>query len=193
MFVKDGQKFFSADLRKYYNHKLFYADETSDAEAGLNGLYLPVYSNKICRENKTERGVPYVLTLSGLDNFYCDRQKIEINQTASKIHFIGFSYFGEAVSKISIFLADEENRSYDLRMRDCTCEIGKDWWFDFYEPLPESIVQAARYRTAGKAEHTFCFFDRVCDVGKNKFIEKICFDDNTFLHIVAITLETISK
>lgn len=184
-------QYFSLDIRKCFNHKLFYknSDAIKDkSDAGLSGLYIDIKENKIETYLHSSRGVPFELSLGEKDNFYCDGQVLQVDAETDELHFLGFSYFGDTNIKVVLQMENGDQQTVNVHTRECSVDCNNNGWYRVFTPDPDKIESVACYVTTGRAKQRLYIFDRTCILPCPYKIATIIFPKNIFFHILAVTL-----
>ena len=187
------KKFCPLDLRSVLNEKLFYkkGEVEGGKNVGLGGLHFLLEENDVKPEIKSESGVPFRLWLGNYDSFYLDGQELDVGAEADSIHFLGFTYFGDAQTEVVLQCENEETLDLKVKQRECSADCYSDDCYLLYEQHPEELERVVTYQVAGREPWDFYFFDRVCTLGKRRKIQKMIFPKYLFFHLIAITLECV--
>lgn len=180
------------DIRGGFNHKLFYEEYAEDPiqnSSGLDGLYICAKENNLNRKLVSAKGVPFELCFGEKDNLYGNGQAVQVNEKTDELHFLGFSYFGNMNLKTVLRMKDGQEKTLDVQMQECSLDCRYDGWFTIFMPEYEKIERVARYVTTGRAIQPFYLFDRTCNLPQPCEIKEICFSENIFVHILAITIK----
>ena len=162
------------DLTKHYNHKFIYREDVESETRGLDGTYILAKDVKEKLEVTTR-----------LDNISCDSQVIELNYAASKLHILGFAYWGSTNEFIDIIYEDEVKRV-------------KVPFIDWVQPSKDNyetrswfkdIKTVMKVNSCGVLHHTVYFHESTIELDSTKLIKQIVLPDNFLIHIFKITIE----
>lgn len=183
------EKFNPIDIRKYLNHKLIYSKLPQGEfgeEIGLDNTYI-LSSNIKFSSKEILDNVCFCFSFGRFDNIVCNGQTITLNEIATKIHFIGFAYWGDT------------NEFFKVVYEDLSVEMIKVPFID-WSHLPnndkesinwygENISRVKSVITSGEDVTLINIHHMYCEINKNKKIKEIIFPENMFTHIFAMTLE----
>ena len=183
------KRFFLIDLKEYYNHKMVYEQlpkENVEQEFGLDNTCI-LKSDVKLEEHDTLDDIEFGFSFGQFDNVVCDRQKIEINATATKLHLIGFSYWGDTTEHFKVIYEDLSEEIIWVPFID--------WSHKSYNALrniawnEKNLSTARTVITSGVLTNLAYFHHVICEIKKGKIIKQIVLPNNIFTHIFAITLE----
>ncbi len=183
------KRFFIVNLKDYYNHKMVYGQlpkENAEQEFGLDNTCI-LKSDVKLEEHDTLDDIEFRFSFGHFDNVVCDRQKIEVNDIATKLHLIGFSYWGDTTEYFKIVYKDLSEEIIWVPF--------VDWSHKSYNTLRnfgwnEKNISIARTVITSGAVINLAYFHHVtCEIAKRKIIKEIVLPNNIFTHIFAMTLE----
>ena len=100
------KRFERVDLSPWLNHKLVYASlPPTEEEYGLENICI-LQANFSLRGEETIDGVEFRFADSNFDNVLCDRQRVKADAEAKKLHFIGFSHWGDTCENFTVVCGD---------------------------------------------------------------------------------------
>lgn len=179
---------YKLDLSDVLNHKIVYdANVDSDEGLGLDGEFLD-------RNVFVQLWESSVKNMFGLfdrtyDNIECNGQSIEIGAMASKLHFLGFFYWGDSVEHVAVEFEDGITEIVNVMFGDWTRVLNGETNL-LTEYSSETSRTAFSLTSKGKAIHIVCLHHAECGLKhRGKRISRIILPENMFMHIFAITLE----
>ncbi len=182
-------EFQKIDLRKIYNHKVFYEKVPTAGEYGLDNTCFLLCENSFLKQSIQVNDVPFYLNLHDFDNVQCEKQAVDMATNFRKVHYLGFFYWGENFESIKLLSKDGKILEHKICYPDWTkivqgapTEIQKEYGYSNLKP-------GFTLTSAGKEKRPLKFFHYTVDLGKEYEIEKAILPDNFFLHIFAITAE----
>ena len=181
--------FIQVNLKEYYNHKMVYRQlpkEKAGAEFGLDNICI-LKSDVKLKERDVLEDVEFNFSFGQFDNVVCDRQKIEINAIATKLHLIGFAYWGDTNEYFKIVYEDLSEEVVRVPFIDWSHKPYSDPrnsdWFGQNTSTVRTVI------TSGASTHLVYFHHITCEITQRKTIKEIILPDNMFTHIFAMTLE----
>lgn len=100
------KRFERVDLSPWLNHKLVYASlPPTEEEYGLENICI-LQANFSLRDEETIDGVEFRFADSNFDNVLCERQRVKADAEAKKLHFIGFSHWGDTCENFTVVCGD---------------------------------------------------------------------------------------
>ena len=181
------------DIKTYFNHRIVYSGlpEVKDGEEfGLDNICILKPDLKLKKNEKAD-GVDFLFLFGENDNIICNGQKIEINETATKLHFIGFAYWGDFLEFIKIVYGDSSEERVKLSFIDWGHRYTAD--FKRRDMFGENISTIVKTITSGAVNHIAYLHHMCCEIDKSKKIKEIILPCNMLTHIMAITLENDEK
>jgi len=141
-----------------------------DNLGGAVGAYLP--EGETTEGVKIIGGTPFLLKMSGLDNFRVSDQKLVLPEDVKvkNVHLLASSNHGDYELTLAL-----NGHRFSLLISDW-CRGQKDLMFDF------------RYTASGQKEFIKCGLN-VHTIELNKTIKEITFTGNINIHVFAVTLE----
>ncbi len=178
--------FYPIDLTPLSNHKLIYHNvKEAEEEIGLDGEYIEEKDLKI-KPNDEIDGVPFRFTFGKFDNVQCEGQKIEINQSANKLHVLGFAYWGDTFDVLRVRYCDGTEEPLKIPFIDWAHKASEDYRDRAF--FGKNIFSARYMITSGKGDHLACLHHCILDLSGGADVKEIILPDNLFLHVMAITL-----
>lgn len=175
------------DLSGAANHRIVYEQVPKDLEHfGLDDVCI---IEKDRRDGKTFNGVEFRLPRGEFDNVSCENQEIPVNAHAKAIHVLGFSFWGDNRETFEAVYADGTSEKFGIMMLDWSHSVetlGVPAQFDYYG---DKVRTAAPFLASGRLTFLAYMHQDSAPLRKDCEISKLRFPDNTFLHIVAVTLE----
>ncbi len=176
------------NLKKYFNHKLFYKKIPVGNESfGLDGICFLI-KNENSDVTLSKDNIDFLISQGTFDNFELQNQVILIDNFAEKLHFLGFAYWGDANENIKILYEDGSEDIICLEILDWTSypPKGKEWDYlikdtKYYEPI---LIE-----TAGDVELEVKIHHFSINVNSKIEIKELIFPENLLIHIFAITIE----
>lgn len=163
------------DLTKHYNHKFIYSKECSIESRGLDGTYI------LAKDIKDKLEI-----ITRLDNISCDSQVVDVNCITSKLHILGFAYWGSTNEFIDI-VYDDEVVKVKVPFIDWVQPAKDNYetrsWFG------SNIKSVKAVKTYGELNHTIYFHESTITLDSTKLIKQILLPDNFLIHIFKITIE----
>ena len=183
--------FYPINISTYCNHKLIYSKAPKlnevNSEIGLDNIYIFRGFLK-SNDSKELDGVDFKLSHGKYDNIICDRQRIKIGRTATKLHVLGFAYWGDTNEYFKVIYADHSEKLVKIPFIDWshpwTCKQGDINWYG------ENIKTVMIVPSAGAQFHAIYFHHSFVELDETKEINQIVLPDNMLTHIFALTLET---
>lgn len=182
--------FIPINLKEHYNHKLVYRQlpkENLGQEFGLDNVCI-LKSDVKLKEQEVLEGVEFCFNFKTFDNVVCDRQKITINAVATKLHLIGFAYWGDTNEYFKIIYDDLSEENIRVPFIDWSHKAYNDFrnsaWYG------ENITTSRTVITSGALTNLANFHHINCEIKQKKMIKEIVLPDNIFVHIFAMTLES---
>ncbi len=145
-----------------------------DNLGGAVGAYLP--EGETPEGVKVISGTPFLVMMSGLDNFRVSDQKLVLPEdvTVKNVHLLASSNHGDYELTLTL-----NGHRFSLSISDW-CRGQKDLMFDF------------RYTASGQKEFIKCGLS-VHTIELNKMVKEIAFSGNINIHIFALTLELANE
>lgn len=175
------------DLSGAANHRIVYEQVPTDLEHfGLDDVCI---IEKDRRDGKTFNGVEFRQMRGEFDNVSCENQEIPVNAHAKAIHVLGFSFWGDNRETFEAVYADGTSEKFGIMMLDWSHSVetlGVPAQFDYYG---DKVRTAAPFLASGRLTFLAYMHQDSAPLRKDCEISKLRFPDNTFLHIVAVTLE----
>ena len=186
-------RYIPINLKAYYNHKMVYKQlpkGNRKNEFGLDNICI-LKSDVKLKEQEILEGVEFNFSFGKFDNIVCDRQKIIINAKATKLHLIGFAYWGDTNEYFKVIYDDLTQEIIKIPFIDWSHKPYRDsrsidWYGENTSTVRTVIV-------SGELTHLVYFHHTVCEIMQRKTIKEIVLPDNMLTHIFAITLENESK
>jgi hypothetical protein len=182
-------RFIPIDLTEYCNHRLIYnrlPEENAEKEFGLDNICILKSDAKLKKEDVYE-GVNFEFCFGRSDNIVCDRQRITVNEKASKLHIICFGYWGDTNEYFKVIYDDLSEENVKVPFIDWSRSMTGDFMIDDW--YGSNVATVKTVITSGALIHLAHFHHAVCELTKQKRIKEIVLPDNMFAHIFAITLE----
>lgn len=177
------------NLREHYNHRMVYRQlpkENAKKEFGLDNICI-LKSDVKLKEQDVLEGVEFCFNFGQFDNVVCDRQKIAINTIASKMHLIGFAYWGDTNEYFKVIYDDLSEEIIRVPFIDWSHKPYSDQkntdWYGKNTSTVRTVI------TSGASTHLAHFHHVTCEIKQRKIIKEIVLPDNMFTHIFAMTLE----
>ncbi len=177
------------DLKPYCNHKLIYTQQPKgnegDADEGIDGTYILEKDLKFKGEDCIDE-IDFRFSWGRYDNVVCERQSIAIDAEATKLHVVGFAYWGDTNEYLKIIFDDLSEELVKVPFIDWSHKVYRSFqsatWFGKNITTPKIVI------SSGKSIHLIHFHHTVSELAGKK-IKEIILPDNMFIHIFAITLE----
>ena len=103
-------EFRTLSLTSALNEQLI-ADEGKPASAvGIDGYVIPraEWNDGVARLAKVP---PFSFAAEGNDHLFCDGQTLPLSPGVRKLHFLGFSYWGDAFDEVAVRLSDGRTKT----------------------------------------------------------------------------------
>ncbi len=176
------------NLAPLMNHRLVYEElPGADEEFGLDNICILQENFKYKAQEKIN-GAEFKIETGNYDNMVSERQRLEVNDSADRLHILGFGYWGDAQENLKIVYGDGEKQDVGIALLDWSHGKIEDsfakGFFEKYELLP-----AGAMLSTGRLIHAIYFHHCISEVESGKTIREIIFPDNMFMHIFAVTLE----
>ena len=182
------KRFERVDLSPWLNHKLVYASlPLAEEEYGLENICI-LQANFSLRDEETIDGVEFRFADSNFDNVLCDRQRVKAEAEAKKLHFIGFSHWGDTCENFTVVCGDGGEETVRVAVPDWS----HGWDADIFT---HSMFQSSAARTPksfispGTGKRPLYLHHCVFSHENEARRREIVFPDNMLMHIVALTLE----
>lgn len=182
------KRFERVDLSPWLNHKLVYASlPPAEEEYGLENICI-LQENFSLRDEESIDGTEFRFADSNFDNVLCERQRVKAEAEAKKLHFIGFSHWGDTCENFTVVCGDGGEETVRVAVPDWSHGWDADIFTHFM--FQYSAVRTAKiFLSSGAVKHPFYFHHCVCSLEKQERVREIVFPDNMLMHIVALTLE----
>ena len=164
------------NLDKLYNHKFIYSNETKNINAGLDGTYI---LRKDIEDLNFYKG--------HYDNVVCESQRLLINDYISKLHILGFSYWGSTNEIFTIVYEDESIAYIKIPFIDWVSKSVVN--YQTISLYGEAIKTIKQVKSKGTLKHTVNFHESITTISNNKKVKEIIFPDNFLIHIFKIKIE----
>lgn len=181
--------FYKLDLSMLFNHKLFYDEPLNGSlnEIGLENSYILRENNSLLKR-KIFNGVEFNCESLDFDNVICSRQSIQINDSATKIHFLAISTWIDTIEFLKVIYLDGSSEYVKVPFINWTERTGTNCELYYYDK-EEKIKTVCEAVTSGQIRRLVCFHHSYVDIKSDKLIKEIILPDNMLIHIFAITLE----
>lgn len=177
------------DLSGAANHRIVYEQVPKDLEHfGLDDVCI-IEKGAESDIKRIFNGVEFRQMRGEFDNVSCENQEIPINAHAKAIHVLGFSFWGDNRETFEAVYADGTSEKFGIMMLDWSHSmetLGVPAQFDYYG---DKVRTAAPFLASGRLTFLAYMHQDSAPLRKDCEISKLRFPDNTFLHIVAVTLE----
>lgn len=177
------------DLSGAANHRIVYEQVPKDLEHfGLDDVCI-IEKGAESDIKRIFNGVEFRQMRGEFDNVSCENQEIPVNTHAKAIHVLGFSFWGDNRETFEAVYADGTSEKFGIMMLDWSHSmetLGVPAQFDYYG---DKVRTAAPFLASGRLTFLAYMHQDSAPLGKDCEISKLRFPDNTFLHIVAVTLE----
>ena len=177
------------DLTLHNNHKLVYTkvpEETGKEEFGMDNICILKSDLKMNKEEMFSN-VNFKFNFGKYDNVVCNRQSILIGEFATKVHIIGFAYWGDTNEYIKIVYEDGSEEFQKLTFVDWSHEATNNFSGRYWHGNNVNTVKIVI--SSGAMAHLIHFHHITCKCTKNQAIKEVVLPDNMFIHIFAMTLE----
>lgn len=183
------RRFIPINLKKHCNHKMLYRqlpNEMDGQEFGLDNICI-IKSDVKLKTKEVLENTEFCFYFGQFDNVVCDRQKIEINTIATKLHLIGFAYWGDTNEYFKIVYDDFSEEIIRVPFIDWAHEPSSDPininMFGKNTSTVRTVITSGALTMLARFHHI------TCDIKTRKKIKDIVLPDNMFTHIFAMTLE----
>ena len=177
------------DLSGAANHRIVYEQVPKDLEHfGLDDVCI-IEKGAESEIKRIFNGVEFRQMRGEFDNVSCENQEIPVNAHAKAIHVLGFSFWGDNRETFEAVYADGTSEKFGIMMLDWSHSmetLGVPAQFDYYG---DKVRTAAPFLASGRLTFLAYMHQDSAPLRKDCEISKLRFPDNTFLHIVAVTLE----
>ncbi len=175
------------DLTGVMNHKMAYGkNDVVDDASGVDGDYL----DKDVLTHLWERSAGNLFRLSNefYDNIECDGQTVSVNAFVTKLHFLGFFFWGNNTERVTVEYADGYTETVSVTLEDCiyslnnTKSLFAEYSGEGCETLFATTIQGNNVRIA-------YFHHAECELRHKGKVSKLVLPQNLFMHVFAITIE----
>ena len=181
--------FYKVDLKKHFNHQLFYDEVISEFqnEIGLENSYILKENNTLLKKDNFA-GIEFKLEFDGNDNVICNKQILDVNCKASKIHFLAISTWIDTIEYFKVIYEDESVENIQVPFLNWTEKTGSNCELYYYVEK-DKIKTVSQTIATGAFSRLVYFHYSYALLNNNKIIKQIVLPDNLLIHIFAITLE----
>lgn len=184
--------FNAIDLKTYCNHKLVYEElpQTTQDEFGLDNICI-LQSDLKLKERELLDNVEFRFNFGSCDNIICERQRIRVDAKGSKLHIIGFAFWGDTNEYLRAVYDDCREQVLEVPFIDWSHKPLQNYesihWYGQNVSSPRTVI------SSGKMIHLIYFHHTVCELETDRTVKEIVLPDNMFIHIFAMTLENEIK
>lgn len=180
--------FKALDISELCNHKLIYGKLPESKGYGLDGICILKEDFKL-KDGKLSDGIDYRFYVGEeADNIVCEGQELELNERVKAIHFIGFTYWGDACENFRLVYEDGTEEYVKVAFVDWS-RSSQDCIETRFLIKNGSVTTAGICLSSGRIIHPVYFHHYGCRVNGDKKVRKMVFPDNMFMHIFAVTME----
>lgn len=177
------------DLSGAANHRILYECVPENLEHfGLDDVCILEKKSEPYGE-KIFNGVTFRFSQGEFDNVCCENQEIDVSARAKTIHFLGFSFWGDNRETFEVVYEDGTSEEIKIMMLDWSHSLetlGVPGHFDFYG---NTVQTSAPFLASGRLTFLAYMHQDSAPLREDRIISKLRFPNNSFFHVVAVTLE----
>ena len=166
-------RFIPINLKEHCNHKMVYRQlpkENVKKEFGLDNICI-LKSDVKLKEQDVLEGVEFNFGFGKFDNIVCDRQKIAINTIATRLHLIGFAYWGDTNEYFKVIYDDLSEEIIRVPFIDWSHKPYSDPrnsdWYGQNTSTVRTVI------TSGALTHLVHLHHITCEIMQRKKIKEI--------------------
>lgn len=186
-----NMSFYQVNLAACLNHRMVYEGEVSSPNAGLEGLY--TIRNRFYEGNlhPLVNGIPFALSAGEFDNVSACGQVVPVNQRVTRIHVLGFSYWGSFNELLVLQCADGTSAEAEIILLDLSTQdkLETNLLYCHFYNCYDHLLDGGRFPTFGTVQISASCHHSVCTLPEPLELAEIVLPENPLMHILAITVE----
>ena len=182
-------EFRTLSLTSALNEQLIAGEGEPASAVGIDGYVIPraEWNDGVARLAKVP---PFSFAAEGNDHLFCDGQTLPLSPGVRKLHFLGFSYWGDAFDEVAVRLSDGRTKNYRLVFSDWS-HTAEEIASDTAPEVPENSLFPAFSVFTAEENRRELFFDRfTMTFAPEDQPQSARLPFNLFLEIFAVTEET---
>lgn len=180
--------FYPVDLAGYANHKLVYVSVPESGCYGLDRTCI-LRKNYVKEEKNLINGVPFRFPLQEKDNIFCENQEITVGAAGSKLHLLGFAYWGDNFDYFRLRYEDGSEERAEIFFSDWSHVFISTVMNFQYDRKDYDHKTGEIFISSGKEKIPLYLHHVTCGIDGGRKLKSIVLPDNMFMHIFAMTLE----